>query len=716
MKNNSNLFKTYIRLWILVLVAFTFSINAQSRNNFDPDTVKAGKFDNGKMWTFDYPPFEYLKNTYDFEPSQDWFDNVRLSALRIPGCTASFVSADGLIMTNHHCSERNRDMAQKEGEDFKKNGFYARTLDDERKLPGFYAEQLVFIKDVTNEVMDAFNSGSNEKDKIDTRDKKINELEKQYSDETGLKCHVVSYYNGGKYSLQGFRRYDDIRLVFIPEERIGYFGGDYDNFTYPRYNLDCTFYRIYGDDGKPLRTEHYFHWSKGGALPGEVIFSVGNPGTTNRLKTVAQLEYYRDVSYRNYAFLFDEYYKKLEELKAKYPDRAKEFEGMRTDIGNGQKVLTNIEQGLLDPYLIARKKAFEDKLKATVKADPELQKEYGHVWEAIERTRAELKKYDTKIAAYNPKIRFGSAYFPLAANIVEYAEQMKLPEEKREIPFQKDNLEATIQNIFPADFDKVLEDARLSIQINYIILNLGKDDELVKTLFQGKNGDEAAQLLLSKSEINTKDKVVELLQKSPDEILNSNDPFIYYIVHTKDELKKLEALSEEVNKTEDVSENLLGEVIFKIYGTTIPPDANRTLRIGDGVMKSFDYNGTIAPLKTTFYGLYDRWYSYDKEYPWDLPKRWEKPSPDFDLSTPFNEISTNDIVGGSSGSAVINKNAEIVGLAFDGNISSIIGNFIYMPENNRMVFVASQAMVEALKHMYNAAPLAEELETGEIQK
>ncbi len=710
---NFHLSKRFKFVILFITILFTAGLSAQ---DFDePLSHESDKFDIGKMWTFDYPPVDYLKDRYGIEFSKDWFDDVRLSALRIPGCTASFISPNGLILTNNHCAVWHRRTVEKEGEDLAKTGFYAETLEDERKAPFMYVDQLVLIEDVTDSVEAAFNSGQTEEEKIKLRDQKVEALVDSFNARTGLKCQIVKFYNGGKWAIYGYKRYNDVRLVFEPEQRIAAFGGDFDNFTYPRYDLDFTLFRVYDDDGKPLNTQNYFKWSKDGAKENEPIFTVGNPGRTNRLKTVAQLEYFRDVSYRNRAFLLDNYYNKLEELKSKYPERAEEFEKIRTRIGNAQKVFHYAYKGLRNPDIMARKKDFEEKLKKAVFADSNLNKNYGFIWEAIERTRNELKPIDTKIAAYRGNRFIRDDYFALAKKIVRFAENIQLPDSAKPDIYKGAKLDSVIANFYPEKIDTVLSKAQLGIFIDFVRLNLGDDNPLVKKLFGDKKGDEAVDFVLSKSVLTSKEKTEELLRKPPEEILASDDPFIYFIVNTKDELKELLKRSKEINDTEDVYENLLGRVIFEIYGTSIPPDATFTLRLSDGVVKTFPYNGTKAIVKTTFYGMYDRYYGNEKEYPWDLPERWASPPEDLDLSTPYNFIATNDIVGGNSGSPVINKNKEIVGVAFDGNVQSIVGDFIYIPSNNRMVAVASQAILEALDKVYGAERIVEELKTGQLE-
>ncbi|MCU7493821.1 MAG: S46 family peptidase [Ignavibacteria bacterium] len=704
--------------YILVLTLFLFFIagSLRAQASFNPDTVKAQKYDTGKMWAFEFPPFEYLKQVYNFNASQEWFDDVRLSALRIPGCTASFVSGDGLVMTNNHCARGIRRMIQKPGEDLANTAFVAGTLEEERKIPNYSAEQLTYLKDVTKEVSNEISQGKTEKEKIELRDKKLKELKEQYEKETGLKCDVVSYYNGSLFFVQGFKVYNDVRLVFQPEENIAYFGGDPDNFTYPRYNLDCTFLRIYGEDGKPLKSEHFFKWSENGAQPGELVFTVGNPGTTNRLRTVAQLEYLRDIQYRNNAFLNDMLYDRLEELKSANPQRASEYENLRLSFSNGQKNTSNTYKALNDPYLMARKKDFEKRAREFVASSPEMEKQYGHVWTTIETTRGELRNVDQKIAALSTSPIYFSRYLTIAKALVMQAKQSNLPEEEKDPETRTERYLESLKNIYPDNFDGLLEQAKLEINIDYIIMNLGKDHPWVKKYFNGASVKEAAESLISKSVFKDKQTVMALFQKTPEEILSLDDPFIRYYAQTYGELVKLKKEQKEALDTENIAFGLLGQIIYKMYGTSVTPDANRTLRISDGVLKGYNYNGTTAQVKTTFYGLYDKYFGFEGKYPFNLPQRWQSVPKELDLNTPFNFISTNDIVGGNSGSAVINKNAEVIGLAFDGNIESLQGNFIYLPTYNRTVAVDSKGMYEAIKKVYKLDRIADELKEGKLQK
>lgn len=699
----------------IFILMFTFVLQTNAQLNLD--TVKAQKYDNGKQWAFDYPPIDYLKETYNLKTNEEWFDDIRLSALRLPGCTSSFVSEDGLMMTNHHCARGLLERLKKDGEDLIKDGFFAKTLAEERKIPGYYADQLVMIKDVTDEIRSAENTGATVKEKAENKKAKIKELTEKYQKETGLQIQIIPLFNGGKYSLYGYKRYTDIRLVFAPEMQIAYFGGDYDNFTYPRYNLDCTFYRAYEND-QPVKSTNYFKFSLSGIEPGEPIFTVGNPGTTNRLKTVAQIEFARDITYRNNAFLFDSYYYALEDLKKEDPSRAKEFEDMRVQLGNSQKVISTTLKGLKDPYVLAKKIDFQKKLQEAVWKNSELKEKYGKVWENIESTRKEARKIAPQMASLSfvQNRMFGSKYFALAKSLLDVAKELAKPEDQRAAQYKAEKLDSTLKAMFPEKIDELLENTKLWINVEYMAMNLGWDDPLVKKLSGGKKGKEIAKWLLANSIFGDRNDVIDLAKEGADAIMKSDDPILFYVKEADTRMPQLQKQMQEITDTEGIYDDMLGEVIVKVYGTELPPDANFTLRLSDGTLKAFEYNGTVAPFFTTFYGMYDRWYSFFKKYPWDLHERWAKIPADLDLSTPFNFVSNNDIVGGNSGSAVINKNAEVVGLAFDGNIDSIIGNYIYIPYNNRMVAVDARAIVHGIEKVYKATRVSNELKNGKMDK
>jgi hypothetical protein len=680
------------------------------------DTVKAGKFDTGKMWTFDFPPAEYFKQEYNFNPGQSWFDKVRLSALRFATyCSASFISEDGLIMTNNHCARESAVEVSHEGEDLRKNGFYADSLETERPVPGLFVDQLVLIKDVTSEVLAAIERGSTEEEKLSNEEKIITEIEDREEKATGLKVSVTPLYNGGKYSLYGYKRYNDVRLVFTPEHLLGHFGGEYDNFTYPRYNLDCAFFRVY-DEGKPLKTPNYFRWSRNGAEPGEPVFVVGNPGSTSRLLTVSQLEYLRDVVYPGTLGMYNSLIDLYQGMINENPDSSEDYYVQLLKYLNAQKVFEGMIKGLNDPVLMQRKRDFENTFRSKVEADPKLNAEYGSLWDKINSIQEDSRVLNSKTGALDIDPESSAVYLFVARDIVDLADQLSIPEDERPEGYRQEELDSTIAAIIPEDYDAELNNILLEIQIRKLVNYFGEDNYFVKNITGGKNPEDAVKYMLENSVVDNPEQLRELVKKGPDAILKSDDKFIYFVLNSYSLLEELERESSELDKKDELYSQSLGKALFEVYGTSIPPDATFTLRISDGVVEGYPYNGTVAPPVTTYYGMYDRYYSYNKKDPWDLPEKWKNPPAEFDLSTPFNFVSTNDITGGNSGSPVINKNAEIVGVAFDGNIESLPGSFIFRTEQNRMVSVHSEGIVEALSDIYKTTRLVDEILNGKIVK
>lgn len=689
----------------------------QSSDWMNLDTVKAGPFDTGKMWTFEYPPIDYFEKEYGFRPSKEWFDHVRMSALRFANyCSASFVSEDGLVMTNHHCARQSVTQVTREGEDLHANGFIAESLEDERPVPGLYVDQLVLIKDVTDEVMKAVEVAKTDEERVQLEDDIIQTIEDREAKATGLEVAVTKLFNGGKYSLYGYKRYKDVRLVFAPEDQLGFFGGDPDNFTYPRYNLDCSFFRVYDENGQPLKTDHFLKWSAGGAEVGEAVFVVGNPGNTDRLNTVAQLEFMRDIQYPRTLELLGSLIDLYKNMLKENPERKLQLQDMIFSFENSQKAFNGILKGLRDPILMKRKIDFEETFKSKVKSNPELNKKYGDLWDKIANIRKELRDVSNKNFAFG-KNRFTTPqYFSIADQLITLAEELKKPESERDDLYVGEELENTIESIFPKDFDEKIQNRLLQNRIDVMVRYVGMNEPLVKNFTGGKTGKEALDYIISKSKITSAEKIKELVKQGPDAILNSDDPFIQFELNSKETVAKVQKRNKELLDLEDSYSSQLGKALFEVYGTSIPPDATFTLRISDGVVEGFPYNGTVAPPFTTFYGLYDRYYSFNKEFPWNLPDRWITPPAELDLSTPFNFVSTNDIIGGNSGSPVINKNAEVVGLAFDGNIQSLPGNFIFRTEENRTVSVHSKGMVEAIDKVYKLKRLSYELQNSKMMK
>jgi len=683
----------------------------QQVNSATAETVKAGQFDTGKMWTFDFPPVEYFAKTYNFIPTQEWFDKARLAALRLPGCSAAFVSEDGLVMTNHHCVRGTLPRIQKEGEKLVENGFYADSLSEERKAP-VYIDQLIVMEDVTKEVLAAFDSGSTDSAKTAGRTAKISEIQKRFSrkfketTQDSMVFNVYSFYNGGRYSLYGYKRYTDVRLVFAPEEKAAFFGGDPDNFTYPRYDFDCSFYRVYEHD-RPLKTSNFFRFSKNGAADGETVFVIGNPGTTNRLLTVAQLETLRDYQYPTSIGVSSSRMKVMTDYVAKHPEKRGEFLNQIFGVANGLKANTGVLGGLRDPYLMAKKRDFENQFKNAVLGSTTLSSRYGNPWKEISELEAQRRTMMWESSALSTTAT-RSQYITMPGRIIDRAFGPagggRPPAEGR----------GGRGAIYPDNFTQEIETRLLGEHLRFMKEKLGEKNEALNSLLNGRTPEQAAEYLAKATSLGSKQVVDSLAKAKPDQILNSTDPLIVFLLTTRPRATELQARLADIREKQSGPSQRLGRAMYAVYGTTIPPDATFSLRIADGVVKGYQYNGTYAPAFTTFYGLYDRYYSFGKQDPWLPGDRWLNPPADFSMSTPMNFVSTNDIIGGNSGSSIINKNHEVVGLIFDGNMESLPGNIIYDELKNRSVAVHSSGILEGMEKIYKAGRIANELKAGKI--
>ncbi len=717
--------RTLLKTLSLVLVLSLFvaggcstqqqMVSPQASTFFNVDTVKAGQFDTGKMWTFDYPPTEYFKQAYNFAPSADWFEKARLGALRLPNCSASFVSEDGLVFSNHHCARAALDAVNRPGENLSEDGFYAPTLADERKASGYFVDQLVLMEDVTDEVVRAFETGTTDEERVAKRAEAIAAIQERYQEKTGLRCNVITFYNGGKYSLYGYKRYNDIRLVFAPETRAAFFGGDYDNFTYPRYDLDVSFFRVYDDDGKPLKTSNYFKWSANGAAEGEPVFVVGNPGRTSRLLTVAQLEFNRDYSYPYVLGRLSDLVNVYTMYLDHHPDMKLQYETRLFSYANSQKVYVGRIKGLHDQIIMAKKRDFERKFRNAVMANPNLASQYGPVWNDIEAAQAEKAKVYNEMQALTFTGIGRPEVFGRAARILNTASLSALPEAERARLTRRMPLDTVKARILDEEINTDIDGHVLAVHLQYMQSILGTANAEFNKLLGGMSPKEAAESLMKTSALLSRERVGELLNQTTSQLEQSNDPIMGFIARNTARSNELREQYMQATSREQARVQILGKAVFDVYGTSIPPDATFTLRIADGVVKNYDYNGTMAPMYTTFYGMYDRYYSFNKQAPWSLSEKWLNPPSSFDMSARFNFVSTNDIIGGNSGSPVLNKNLEIVGIAFDGNIESLPGDFIFDDTLNRCVSVHSAGILEALEDIYKATRLASELKAARMK-
>ncbi|MEO6190561.1 MAG: S46 family peptidase [Saprospiraceae bacterium] len=678
----------------LAIFSFVFTfLNAQN------DLSIPKRFDYGKMWTFEHPPKEWFKEAYNFTADDKWFEDVRKSSLRFASwCSASFVSPNGLIMTNHHCSRDVVTELQKEGENFDKNGFYATTLAEERQAKGLFVEQLIKVEDVTTRMLKIMDLAKDDVQRKQFQDSAMVMISKEYSakeDWSKLRIQAVTYYSGGKFSLYGYKKFSDIRLVFIPETDLGYFGGDPDNFTYPRYVLDCTFWRAYDESGNPLNTtENYFKFNPAGVIEGEPVFVIGNPGNTERYRTFKQLEYDRDYRFPMQYEMLTNRIKIMEKEYAANPtvDLQNDIFGL----SNSQKAFGGILQGLRNPSLIARKKATEDEVRKKTKMKKE------DYWEELEKAVEGLKKYSTTV-----NLGGGGG---IKGNIVNLIYALGRYEKALDNPEQIANMDKLKAEI--KDFCKDLNSDKQKEYFVTYLQELKKyeqpDFKYIDKIIDGKSIEARVDKIIKKTDFTNPEKVDNYLamdakkfKKSKDEILDASRLIVS---------KFNEALTAFQTSTprRRALEAKIANSVFAVKGTNLPPDATFTLRISDGVVKGYNYNGTIAPYKTSYYGMYDRNTSFNEKYPFSLPARWQNPPVEL-LRSPLNFVATNDIIGGNSGSPIVNRNKEAVGLIFDGNIESLPGNFIYDDTNNRSVCVHVGGIVAALKHIYRADRIYSEL-------
>ncbi len=665
----------------------------------------------GKMWTFDAPPREYWAKRYNFAPSDAWLEHARLSALRYGnGCTASFVSGDGLVMSNHHCARACIESTTREGEDFLSNGFYAARREDERACQGLFLDQLQQITDVTDKVSSSASPTAAAKTAALQRAKVIKAIEEECGrTEPDAACQVVTMYRGGQYKLYRFHRYKDIRLVFAPEEQTAFFGGDPDNFTYPRFDLDMSFVRAYVD-GKPAQTPQHFSWSRNGSKEGDLTFVIGNPGSTGRLNTMAQLTFLRDVQYPAQLDALRRQIATFHALGQSDTVRAKALRNTIFGLENTQKAIGGYQTGLLDPRLMAHKQEWEKAFRAKVEATPALKAKYGRAWLTIADVSARRRQIDVR-RRYYATGAYGARLLGLAMGIIRYRVETAKADSARLSAYQEAN-KANIERVLFSEqpIDLTQEKALLAAYLAAMQRELPATDPVVRQALQGRTPDAAASAMVDAVTIATAEARKALSDGGAAGLAASTDPFIR-LARVIDPLER--AMIREVtdlNDREAQANEQVARALLAVYGDQVAPDATFSLRISDGEVRRYPMNGSVAAPYTTFNGLYERSAAFGGQPPFDLPTRWQERRDSLTTDTPFNVVSTNDIIGGNSGSPVINRDAEVVGLIFDGNIEMLPNRFLFTERVARSVWVDSRAIVHALRRVYDAHALADELE------
>ncbi|MFN6963940.1 MAG: S46 family peptidase [Pyrinomonadaceae bacterium] len=659
------------------------------------------------MWTFDNPPLRQWKERYNFEPTKEWLDRVRLASPKVNNASAGFVSPNGLIATNHHVAAGYIERVSSKERDLLKTGFYARTQAEELKIPDASASVLFSYDDVTTRVHNAAKAGTSDADAAAKRTAGIAAIEKDCP--ADLRCEVISFYSGGEYWLYRFKRYTDIRLVMAPEEQAAFFGGDYDNFTFPRHDLDFTFLRAY-ENGQPAKTPNYFKWSETGAKEGEFILVSGYPGSTARLLTVAQLRYQRDVGNPLQEQVWKSRRRALEEYSKRGAEQLRQANpGMRS-FANSLKRLAGQQEGLLNPRNFARKEAEEKELRDKVAARPELNAQYAPAWAAIEKAYAALPPMAKRLSYSNLA---ASRLATIAQQIVTYHIETAKPGDRRYPEYRDQRLEAFKSALYsPAPIYAEMEEATLAAWLADARSVLGADDPFVKAALGGAEPAEVARRAVRETKLIDPAARKALIEGPADAVRSSPDPMIQLAFRVEPIIRELRVWNENnILNVETANGTRIAQARFAIYGKTMPPDANSQLRIEYGAVKGYEEDTTLVPYKTTFYGLYDRAFSFGEAPPFQLTQSLRDARTKIDLSTPLNFVYTADTIGGNSGSPVINRSGELVGLNFDSNLQKLSNRYWFIPdeEGSRAVGVHSAGILEALRKIYDANELAAEL-------
>jgi hypothetical protein len=663
------------------------------------------------MWPFNNVPRAEIKKKYGFEVTDEWLNKVRLASVRFNnGGSGSFVSPNGLVLTNYHIVEDIVGEVSTPQKDLAKEGFVAKTRAEEIKAPSLELNVLQSIEDVTARVNGAVKAGTTDAEAFKARGAEIAAIEAESLKATGLRSDVVTLYQGGQYNLYRYKKYTDVRLVFVPEFQAAFFGGDPDNFNFPRFNIDMALVRVYEND-QPVRPEHYFKWSTAGAKEGSLVFVTGNPGSTSRLDTVAHLEQLRDTSIPIIIRLLERREAMLKKYMSMGEEQTRQAQNDLNGVQNALKVYRGQLGGLKDASLMARKTKEEQALRKSIAANPERQKLYGDAWDAIAKAHKAYPSFIRERRIFEQMGGFNSTAFEFARTLVRLAAENEKPNAER-LPEYTDARRASLELALysPAPIHEDFEKLKLADSLAFMVELLGADNALVKQVLDGKSPEARANELITGTKLKDVEFRKELAKGGKAAIEASNDPMIVVARLIDPKAREVRKRYEsELTGVERANYSKIARALFETEGTKLYPDATFTLRLSYGAVEGYMENGKKVPPFTTLGGLYARSDAFKHEFPYNLPARWTEKKKDINLNTPFNFVSTNDIIGGNSGSPTINQNGELVGLIFDGNIQSLVGDFMYDASVNRAISVDSRGMLEVLKKVFNANEIAAEL-------
>jgi hypothetical protein len=664
------------------------------------------------MWTFDNPPLQQIKQRYGFEVTQEWLDHVRLAAVRfMDGGSGAFVSPSGLVVTNHHVAMGQLQKMSSPDKDYVADGFYAATRAEEIRCPDLEVNVLVAMENVTERVLAAITEGMNEEQALKARDAERAAIEKQSLAATGLRSDVISLYQGGEYWLYRYRRYTDIRLVMAPEEQAAFFGGDHDNFTYPRYALDVAFFRVYENE-QPLVVEHYLRWNPNGPDRDELVFIAGNPASTSRMLTMAQLALLRDRTYPVTLEVIDHTMEVLQAYAARGDEELRQATVYLRGYANSGKARGGMLAALSNPKLMAKRQHAEQELRSRVAADPQLQARYGQAWERIEAVLAEHGERVHQIKLQKRLLdRDAGNLLRIALSLAHHANEIELPDGERLDDYHDSQLEQLRFKLFsPAPIYRDFEELLLAHTLGLLVQHLPPQDRLVQAITALGDPATAAARLVAETRLNDIEVRKQLFAGGRQAVAASDDPLMV-LARTLAPLIRAnhEWLKKHVESVLTPCGEQIARARFATYGKAVYPDATFTLRLAYGQARGYPMNGTLAPYKTTLFGLYNRAIGFDRSGEFWLPERFWERLDRLDLSTPVNFCSSLDTIGGNSGSPVFNLRAELVGINFDRNIEGLSNTFLHDPERTRNISVHAGYVYEALRKLYDADALAAEL-------
>ncbi len=675
------------------------------------------------MWTFNNVPREDIKQKYGFDVTDEWLHKVQLASVRFPGGSGSFVSPNGLVLTNYHIVEDAIGELSSATKDYAKEGFVAHKQSEELKAEGITLDQLVSIEDVTARVNGVVKDGMSAASANAARLAEIAAIQSESLKATGMRSDVVTLYQGGLYNLYRYKKFKDVRIVFVPEFQAAFFGGDPDNFNFPRFNIDMALVRVYEND-QPVKVENYFKWSKTGVKDGELVLVTGHPGSTQRLNTVDHLESLRDVSIPLLIRMMESRQKMLKQYMAQGEEETRRGQNELNSVENSLKDYRGQVAGLRDANLMAKKRRAEQALRNSINADPAKQKEYGDAWPAIAKGRKDIATYERERRLLDPNstatssvalpAAFNTVLFGYARTLVRLADENEKPDAQRLPEFtntRRAALEAALYSTAPI-YDDV-EKTKLANSLMFMQNEFGGSNPLVAEILKGKTPTARAAELIEGTKLKDVEFRKQLAAAGKKGIEDSNDPMIDLARDIDKESRAVrKRYEEEVVAVERTNYAKIAHALFEDQGTKLYPDATFTLRLSYGAVKGYRENGKFVPPFTTLGGLFARSNQYHHAFPYNLPSRWTSRRALINLKTPFNFVSTNDIVGGNSGSPAINRNAELVGLIFDGNIQSLVGNFEYDESVNRSISVDSRGMLEVLRKVFKADETVNELLKG----